>query len=53
MQAAQSSQAKHVWEEIRDEAQLQSENQAWRSGDLQEFGIDRFLHEEVTILKTW
>ena len=36
-----------VWNQIWDEAALQFKTQSWKSGDLQEFGIDRYLHDEV------
>lgn len=43
----QKPDANETWDVIRCEAENQITNQAWRSGDLQEFGIDNFLRSEV------
>ena len=39
--------ARSVWESIRETAEEQRRTQAWRSGDLQEFGVDKFLQKEI------
>ena len=39
--------ANSVWERIWDEAAHQFKTQSWKSGDLQDFGIDTFLHADV------
>ena len=41
-----------VWEQLWDEAAYQFKTQNWKTGDLQEFGIDRYLHEKVLMHKT-
>ena len=41
-----------VWEEIWDEAAHQFKRQSWKSGDLQEFGMDLMLHNKVMRYKT-
>ena len=39
--------SRSVWESIRETAEEQRRTQAWRSGDLQEFGVDKFLQKEI------
>jgi hypothetical protein len=36
-----------VWDKLWDEAAFHFKTQKWKTGDLAEFGIDRFLHNEV------
>lgn len=47
-----SADVHQVWEEIWDEAAVQFKTESWQSGDLQEFGMDRFLHSQVLRHKT-
>ena len=41
-----------VWDEIKEQALAQHKEQAWKIGDLQEFGVDNFLYSEVLGHKT-
>ncbi len=43
---------KEVWDQIWDEAAVQFKTQSWKSGDLQEFGMDRYLHTLILSHKT-
>jgi len=36
-----------MWDRLWDEAATQFKTQAWRTGNLREFGMDKFLHESV------
>ena len=52
MRANPRPDADAVWEQLWDEAAYQFKTQNWKTGDLQEFGIDRYLHEKVLMHKT-
>ena len=52
MRANPRPSADAVWEQLWDEAAYQFKTQNWKTGDLQEFGIDRYLHEKVLMHKT-
>jgi serine O-acetyltransferase len=41
-----------VWEQIWDEAAHHFKTQNWKTGDLQEFGVDKYLHDTVLNYKT-
>lgn len=47
LRSLQNSDANETWDVICEEAEMQIKNQSWRSGDLEEFGIDNFLQSEV------
>lgn len=45
--STQCQDAREVWDEIVSAAAMQIKEKSWHSGDLEEFGIDSFLHSEV------